>query len=100
MKHIEQAELELSEPPTDPNRIGDIAEHYAITYLWDSGYNVYKNCGCTGPVDLVAMTPEGKIILVDVKSLHGGKSPISNEKWALVCWVRENKWKAGFQVSA
>ena len=41
MKHIEQAELELSEPPTDPNRIGDIAEHYAITYLWDSGYNVY-----------------------------------------------------------
>ena len=73
MKHIEQAELELSEPPTDPNRIRYKAEHYAITYLWDSGYHVFKNCGCTGPVDLVAMTPEGKIILVDVKSLHGGK---------------------------
>ena len=72
MKHIEQAELELSKPPTDPNRIGDIAEHYAITYLWDSGYHVFKNCGCTGPVDLVAMTPEGKLILVDVKSLHAG----------------------------
>ena len=91
MKHIEQAELELSEPPTDPNRIGDIAEHYAITYLWDSGYNVYKNCGCTGPVDLVAMTPEGKIILVDVKSLHGGKLGGRTDEQKRICGAQSMK---------
>ena len=27
-------------------------------------------------------------------ALHGGKPPISGDKWALVCWVRENKWRA------
>ena len=39
----------------DSSRLGDIAEHYAITYLWDQGYNVFKNSGCTGPVDLIAI---------------------------------------------
>jgi Holliday junction resolvase len=53
---------------TDVNRIGDIAEHYAITYLWDNGYEVFKNCGCTGPVDLIAMAEDGTIILIDVKT--------------------------------
>ena len=38
--------------PTSPSRIGDLAEHYAITYLWDKGYHVFKNCGCTGPIDI------------------------------------------------
>ena len=61
------------EKPTDPNKIGDIAEYYAITWLWDNGYNVFKNCGCTGPVDLVAMTPEGKVLLIDVKSYKDGR---------------------------
>ena len=42
----------------DPSRVGDLAEHYAITWLWDNGYHVFKNCGCTGPVDIVAMSPE------------------------------------------
>ena len=26
-------------------------------------------------------------------SFHGALPPISGEKWALVCWVRENKWR-------
>jgi len=58
MKHIKH----------DPNRVGDLAEHYAITWLWDNGYHVFKNCGCTGPVDIVALDPDGKIALIDVKS--------------------------------
>ena len=37
-----------------PNRTGDIAEHYAVTWLWDNGYEVFKNCGCTGPIDIIA----------------------------------------------
>ena len=59
--------------PTDVNRIGDMAEHYAITWLWDNGYQVFRNCGCTGPVDLVAMAPNGDLKLLDVKSYKDGR---------------------------
>ena len=55
--------------PTSPSRIGDLAEHYAITYLWDKGYHVFKNCGCTGPIDIIAIDSEGKIKLIDVKCI-------------------------------
>lgn len=50
----------------DPNLKGDLAEHYAITWLWDEGFQVFKNAGCTGMVDLIAMK-EGKLYLFDVK---------------------------------
>ena len=59
--------------PTSPSRIGDLAEHYAITYLWDKGYHVFKNCGCTGPIDIIAIDSEGKIKLIDVKSYKDGR---------------------------
>lgn len=59
--------------PTDPSRIGDMAEHYAITWLWDQGYQVFKNCGCTGAIDLIAMSPEGQLRLLDVKSYKDGR---------------------------
>ena len=67
----------------DRNRVGDMGEHYAITWLWDNDYQVFKNCGCTGPIDLVAISPEGEIKLIDVKSykasnLHG-RSAIQKE---------------------
>jgi Holliday junction resolvase-like predicted endonuclease len=57
-------------PKHDPSRIGDLAEHYAITWLWDNGYHVFKNCGCTGPIDIIALDPKGKVILIDVKSYN------------------------------
>jgi len=44
-----------------------MAEFYAVTWLWDNGYEVFKNCGCTGPVDLIAMK-EDNITLIDVKT--------------------------------
>ena len=59
--------------PTSPSRIGDLAEHYAITYLWDKGYHVFKNCGCTGTIDIIAIDSEGKIKLIDVKSYKDGR---------------------------
>jgi Holliday junction resolvase len=59
--------------PTSPSRIGDLAEHYAITYLWDKGYHVFKNCGCTGPIDIIAIDPEGNVKLIDVKSYKDGR---------------------------
>ena len=53
----------------DPSRVGDIAEFYAVTWLWDNGYEVYLNPGSTGFVDMVAWK-DGECTLVDVKTLH------------------------------
>jgi len=50
------------------NRKGDLAEYYAVTWLWDNGYEVFKNCGCDGFIDLVVRDPQGNIKLIDVKS--------------------------------
>jgi Holliday junction resolvase-like predicted endonuclease len=53
----------------DSNRKGDLAEYYAVTWLWDNGYEVFRNAGCTGPIDLIAYK-DGVTTLVDVKTLH------------------------------
>lgn len=62
--------------PTDGNRQGDMAEFYAVTFLWDEGYEVFTNAGCTGPVDLIALKGDD-VRLIDVKSVgektQGGK---------------------------
>lgn len=53
----------------DSNRKGDLAEYYAVTWLWDQGYEVFKNAGCTGPIDLIAYNLETEeTILIDVKT--------------------------------
>jgi hypothetical protein len=56
-----------------PNRKGDLAEYYAVTWLWDKGYEVFKNAGCTGFVDLIALDPKGNPVLIDVKTFWKGK---------------------------
>ena len=53
-----------------PSRVGDIAEYYAVTWLWDNGYEVFLNSGSTGPVDLIAMDKDGNSILIDVKTMQ------------------------------
>lgn len=50
-----------------PSRIGDVAEFYAVTWLWDKGYEVFPNAGCTGPVDMIAMKGD-EVLLIDVKT--------------------------------
>ena len=64
MKHIKK---------TIASRKGDFAEYYAVTWLWDNGYEVFQNSGCSGPVDMIAMDKEGKITLIDVKTLKKDK---------------------------
>ena len=59
----------MKKPEHCDSRKGDLAEFYAVTWLWDRGYEVFKNCGCTGAVDLIAMNNKGKIKLIDVKTL-------------------------------
>ena len=50
------------------SRKGDLAEYYAITWLWDNGYEVFPNAGSSGPIDMVAIK-DGEVTLVDVKTL-------------------------------
>lgn len=57
-----------------PSRSGDFAEYYAVTWLWDQGYEVFKNCGCDGPVDLIARSEDGSMLLIDVKTYRQGAS--------------------------
>ena len=57
-------------PIKDTNRKGDFAEYYAVTWLWDKGFEVFKNCGCTGIIDLIAIDKNGNTKLIDVKTFH------------------------------
>jgi len=50
-----------------PNRLGDLAEFYAVTWLWDQGYEVFLNPGSTGVIDMIAWKDE-EITLIDVKT--------------------------------
>ena len=61
MKHIKEKSA---------SRKGDLAEYYAVTWLWDNGYEVFQNSGCTGPIDMIAMDKKGNTILIDVKTVH------------------------------
>ena len=58
------------------NRMGDLAEYYAITLFWDYGWEVFRNCGCDGPVDLIVIDDKGKVRLIDIKTRpkKGGRS--------------------------
>ncbi len=58
MKHIKL---------NDSSRKGDMAEYYAVTWLWDNGYEVFRNAGCTGMADLIALK-NGETTLIDVKT--------------------------------
>ena len=50
------------------NRKGDFAEYYAVTWLWDQGYEVFQNSGCTGPIDMIAVDKKGVATYIDVKT--------------------------------
>ena len=54
------------------SRKGDFSEYYAVTWLWDQGYEVFKNAGCTGSVDMIA-TKDGEVTLIDVKTFRARK---------------------------
>ena len=61
MKHI-----------NDRSRKGDLAEYYAVTWLWDNCYEVFQNSGCTGPIDMIAIK-DGTTTFVDVKTMQKDK---------------------------
>jgi hypothetical protein len=51
------------------SRKGDVAEYYAVTWLWDNGYEVFVNAGCSGPIDMIAIKDK-ETLLIDVKTLY------------------------------
>ena len=58
-------EIPISE---SKSRKGVLAVYYAVTWLWDNGYEVFPNAGSSGPIDMVAIK-DGEVTLVDVKTL-------------------------------
>ena len=63
--------VETGQKPINFNksRKGDFSEYYAVTWLWDRGYEVFKNAGCSGPIDLIAYHLETQeTLLIDVKT--------------------------------
>ena len=69
------------------SRKGDLAEFYAVTWLWDHGYQVFLNAGCTGPIDMIAYK-DGEITLVDVKSLNSKVTRTDEQKKLGVVFLR------------
>ena len=64
----------------DPRHIdGDIAEAIATKELLAQGYYVFRSVQGTSPIDLVAISPGGEILMLDVKKV--GKRKLSREKY-------------------
>ena len=55
-----------------------MAEHYAITWLWDEGFEVFHNSGCTGAVAIVGIK-DGEVYLFDVK-MNSNPNRVNNSK--------------------
>ena len=36
--------------------------------FWDYGWEVFKNCGCDGPADLIVIDDTGNVRLIDIKT--------------------------------
>jgi len=81
----------------DSSRKGDVAEYYAVTWLWDNGYEVFRNCGCTGLVDLVAKKDD-KVILIDVKTANEQQHKTSDNNFTKCTSRSKEQVKAGVQL--
>jgi len=68
VKHTDEPMSSDQEREASPTRKGDLAEYYAVTWLWDNGYEVFKNAGGSGSVDMIAVDKKGEITLIDVKT--------------------------------
>ena len=57
------------------SRVGDLSEYYAITWLWDQGYEVFPNAGSQGMVDMIAWHPNTEeTIFIDVKTSDNSRN--------------------------
>jgi|TARA_R110002072_G_scaffold32512_2_gene99148 Holliday junction resolvase-like predicted endonuclease len=77
---MHQLDLMNNKMKHSSSRKGDLAEYYAVTWLWDQGYEVFPNAGCSGPVDMIA-TKDGEVSLIDVKTESNGKNRDGSYYW-------------------
>jgi Holliday junction resolvase-like predicted endonuclease len=73
------------------SRKGDFAEFYAVTWLWDNGYEVFLNAGCSGPIDMIA-TKDGETVLIDVKT---SQYDPRNDLWTVRSYRSDQQKKLG-----
>ena len=83
--------------PNDSSRKGDLAEYYAVTWLWDNGYEVFRNAGCTGLADLVALK-DNKTTLIDVKTAQGQLHKDSDNNFTKCAGRTTQQVDAGVQL--
>lgn len=79
------------------SRKGDMAEYYAVTWLWDNGYEVFKNCGCTGIADLIALK-DGQTTLIDVKTAQPQLHKKTGNNFTKCCSRTQEQIEAGVQL--
>ena len=59
----------------DCNRLGDLTELRAVIWLWEQGYEVFKNLSGVGPIDLLTVNKfTGEVVFIDVKYRDGNKA--------------------------
>ncbi len=80
------------------SRKGDMAEYYAVTWLWDNGYEVFKNCGCTGLADLIARDSKGDLMLIDVKTAQPQTHKNKNNNYTKCTGRTQQQVEAGVQL--
>jgi hypothetical protein len=76
---------------------GDINEAIITSHIMKSGWDVFKNMSCTGPIDMVIYHRENnQIILLDAKSSESSAYAELGKcihKGIYTCWFDEKKQK-------
>ena len=71
---------------------GDINESIIISHLMKSGWDVFKNMSCTGPVDMIAYCRDSnKIIKLDAKSARTEPTSEQKENEIYTCYINDNE---------
>jgi hypothetical protein len=83
----------------DSSRVGDYAECKAVAWLWEQGYEVFKNSGCSGPIDLIVMAHDGTLIPIDVKTARlTVRKRGDSTKYSSNCSLTEYQRELGVQI--
>ena len=63
------SQIESNDGYKSPSRKGDISEIDICLHFLNMGYEVFKNMGCSGPVDFIVLDREtGEVSLYDAKT--------------------------------
>jgi len=71
---------------------GDINEAIIISHLMKSGWDVFKNMSCTGPIDMMAYHREkNEIMTLDAKSQETEPTKEQREKKIYTCYMNKKE---------